>query len=77
MAVPFVPLLEASITLASEFLKKRPDYDQKKKEQFLELREKYDTEKNKPHDVRADNVVDTLRDELVRFIQVFSQEVSK
>jgi len=53
-----------------------PSYDQNKKKQFYSLRKKYEEEKSKNYPDRDDNLVGVLHDDLLRFMDVFKEELS-
>ena len=54
-----------------------PNYDQRKKDKYFKLLEKYENEKNRDLDYRDANLLCIYRDELMRYISVYHSEISK
>jgi len=66
-----------ALALASKYMEKTPDYSQKKKEKFYDLKSKYENEMAKQRVDRDDSRVDHYSDELFLFLKTFYQEISK
>lgn len=78
MAVQFGPilgLLESSIKMVDNIMAKRPDYDQKKKEEWLKLRRNYEEERKRPVGYQVHGVIDDHANELMLFINTFTTEI--
>lgn len=69
--------IELLLKVVDTVLAKLPNYDQKKREQFFDLRTKYENELIKDYPDRDDNLIDTYHDELLRFIKAFVSEISR
>lgn len=61
--------------ITHEYLKRQPDYNQKKKERFYKLESEYQKENRKRYPHRDDERVVILRDELQLFLKVFYSEI--
>ena len=59
-----------------EAIKLIPDYEQRKKNQYFKLKERYENEKSKEYYERDDNQLAIYRSDLMRFISVFRSEIS-
>jgi len=75
MAAGIKATIDLLLEITNKFMDQLPNYDQRKRKAFHKLKEEYENEK--VSSCRDDNRVDNLRDELRRFIQDFSKELSK
>lgn len=73
----FITLVTTTISLADKALSLVPNYDQRKKKKFYELKERYENEFRKDYPERDDNLIDHYRNDLLCHIQAFSSEISR
>lgn len=64
-----------ALNIANEFMKKIPDYDQKKRQQFHSKTIQLQDEWNKPYEKRDDDLILNLREELSSFLEAFYKEI--
>jgi len=64
-----------ALNIANEFMKKIPDYDQKKRQQFFNKTTQLQDEWNKPYEKRDDDLILNLREELSTFLEAFYKEI--
>jgi hypothetical protein len=64
------------LKVTDKLMDRLPNYSQRKKKQYLKLRRLYEKEIQRDYSSRDDNLVDNYRDELLRFIETFSTEIS-
>ena len=64
-----------ALNIGNELMKKIPDYDQKKRQQFFNKTTQLQDEWNKPYDKRDDDLILNLRDELSAFLEAFYKEI--
>lgn len=69
---PYTAIALAGLELANAVVALFPDYEQKKVEDYHELREKFERERKKPYGLRNDKLVLDLGDELQRYVQDFA-----
>lgn len=62
-----------SLSIIDKLMDKIPDYSQRKREQYKNLKNKYLNEKNA--EKRDDNLVDIYHDELIVFLEAFAKEL--
>jgi len=63
--------------VVSKFMDKTPNYDQKKKQEYYDLKKEYDEQVKKDFPDRDDELISMLRDELRVLSQVFYEEISR
>lgn len=75
LGTTLINLLTASVSLALEVMKKRPDFEQKKILELSELRDAYVFERNKRRDdpTRDDDLVLNLREQLLRDVETVAK----
>ena len=56
---------------------KTPNYPQKKKEEYFELKNSLEDETKKEYPDRDDDRIMNLRDEFILFAETFAKEISK
>lgn len=66
-----------ALNLANKVMDKLPDYDQRKKQDFVEKKTKLSEEWAKPYTKRDDDLILNLQDELSAFLIAFHDEVTK
>lgn len=69
-------LLSVSLSIVDQFMKSRPDYEQKKNEKFYKLWRKWENERKKVYQERDDELLANLADELRGILKVFHAEIS-
>jgi len=69
----FTTVLLETVNLA---MKKFPEYDQRKQEEFSKLRMEFQSEITKAYPYRDDDLVLNLRDQLLLHVKAFSGEIS-
>jgi len=65
------------LSVVGKVMDKLPNYTQKKKEEFYELRTQYEEEVAKEYPNRDDNKLGIYRDRVMRFCSIFNSELSK
>ena len=70
-------LLSTAAALALKLMDKTPSYDQKKREKFNVLWQRYEEENSKDIPFRDDQQLDDLRDKLHTSISSFNKELSQ
>lgn len=61
--------------VVDKVLSKMPEYDQRKKEEFYDLKKRYEDEKAKDALHRDDLTIDQCYSDLVRFCEIFRDEI--
>jgi len=74
-AITITQIVEATLNVVDELLKKLPDYEQIKKEKYYRLKKNYRSLLTRDHPYRDDNAIDNARDELMEYVLVFSKEI--
>lgn len=68
-------IFEMLLSFGSKLLDQMPDFDQKKKDQFYNLKTQYQKEKASPN--RDDDKLLNLKEELETFLEAFHKELEK
>jgi len=66
-----------ALSLADQTLKKLPDYDQKKKQEYYKKKQAYNQEKSKSYPMRDDDLLLGLKEDLYAFAQAIHNEGEK
>ena len=66
--------LELVLSIVDKLLAKTPDYDEKKKKQFYDLKLSYTGELKKTYPERDDDLIMNIRDQLSVWIEAFNNE---
>ncbi len=66
--------LELVLSIVDKLLAKTPNYDEKKKKQFYDLKLAYVGESKKTYPERDDDLLMNLRDQLSVWIEAFDKE---
>ena len=74
-ATGIIATIDLLLSITDKLMDKLPDYSQRKRQQYYKLKKKYDREKSAEFPHRDDNLVDNLRDELIRFVDSFEKEL--
>jgi len=70
----YVKMFELALSITDKLMDKMPNYEQKKRKQFYNLRSRYQEEKNMED--RDDNLLGHYRDQLLIFLDAFDKELS-
>lgn len=65
----------ALLGIIDKFMDKIPDYDQKKRDQFHELKLRFEEEKKRIYPDRDDDLIMNLRDQIIAFAEDFNKEI--
>jgi len=63
------------IKLIDKVMDRMPNYEQRKKEKYFKLKKKLLDESKKPNHLKIDGRIDDLVDELILFVDAFSEEI--
>ena len=63
------------ISVVDKLMDVLPNYDQRKRKEFYNLRQKYENEKKQSYPLRDDNKVGIYRDKLLLFMSEFKKEI--
>jgi len=74
--LPIGEIIQLALSITDKLMDKIPNYEQRKREQFHKLRDKYEKEIVKNYPDRDDTRIDDYRDNLLRFLQDFNKEVA-
>lgn len=70
-----IDLIGPAISLVDKVIARTPEYPQKKKEEWVTLKNRYNTEKSKTYPERDDDLLMNLKEQVTVFISAFSEEV--
>lgn len=64
------------LSLLDKIMDRTPNYEQSKKEQYFKIKKKLLEEAKKPDHIKNDGIIDDLSDELLIFVESFSEEIA-